>query len=341
MKSRERVQRAINFDYPDRPPISHAILPSAMLHYGESLTAVLRDVHEDFGWDFLPDLEPENYPPYYKKGGGIDGFGTVWETETMGEYGVPVEMPFESWNSYDAYRWPDFTIEPPKARLYSGHMCHPEEGPSEEYYARGGWIQFFEEMQQLRGFSEVLMDLALESKEVYRLRDDLLEFHLRHIEKWGRLRYDGIHFADDWGSQQSLFISPELWRKFFKPVYTKMFQRTIDLGMDVHFHSDGYIVDIIPDLIDIGVKVLNAQVNIMDLEYIRRNFNGKVCFRTDLDRQHITLEGTPREVREHIRKVFRSVGSEKGGVIACGEIGRDTPLDNIKAMYDEFMEFRF
>ncbi len=341
MKSRERVLKAINFNAPDRPPISHAILPSAILHYGEELSKILADVHEDFGWEFLPDLKPENYPPYYRKGGGYDGFGTLWETGTMGEYGVPVKLPLADWKGYDSYKWPDFEIKPPVARLYSGHMCHPGDEPSEDYYARGGWIQFFEEMQQLRGFSEILVDLADESKEVYRLRDELLDFHVRHIDKWAKLKYDGLHFADDWGSQLDLLISPDFWRKFFKPVYKTMFARVIEHGMDVHFHSDGYIVDIIPDLIDIGVKVLNAQVNIMDLEYIRKHFNGKVCFRSDLDRQHVTINGAPDDVRKHIRRVFCALGSAKGGVIACGEIGRDTPLDNIKAMYDEFMEFRF
>lgn len=342
MKSRERVIRAVNFDYPDRPPISHAILPSAILHYGAELEKILDEVHEDFGWDFLPDLKPENYPPYYRRGGGCDGFGTLWETETMGEYGVPVEMPFASgWENYDEYEWPDFEIKPPTARLYSGHMAHPPEGKSEDYYARGGWIQFFEEMQQLRGFTQVLMDLAEESKEIYRLRDDLMEFHLRHIDKWALLDYDGLHFADDWGSQRNLFISPDLWRRFFKPAYKKMFDKVSGYGMDIHFHSDGNIIDIIPDLIDIGVKVINAQVNVMETDYIRKHFNGRVCFRTDLDRQRVMVYGGPDEVRKHIRHVFTTVGTEKGGVIACGEIARDTPLDNIRTMYEEFMTFSF
>jgi uroporphyrinogen decarboxylase len=259
----------------------------------------------------------------------------------MGEYGVPTEMPFSDWSNYDSYEWPNFEVGPPSARLYSGHMCHPPESPTEDYYARGGWIQFFEEMQQLRGFSRVLLDLAEESKEIYRLRDDLLDFHLRHIDKWLVLNYDGLHFADDWGSQQNLMISPELWRKFFKPAYKQMFDKVNDAGVDVHFHSDGYIIDIIPDLLDIGVKVLNAQVNIMDLDMIKKEFNGRICFRTDLDRQNVTLFGTPEEVKKHIRHIFTHVGSAKGGVIACGEIGRDTPLDNIKAMYETFMTFQF
>jgi uroporphyrinogen decarboxylase len=341
MNSRERVLKAINFDYPDRPPISHAILPSAVLRYGDELKAILRDVHEDFGWDILPDLPPEEYPPYYRRGKNYDGFGTLWSSETMGEFGVPLEMPLSDWENYDAYVWPDFPIQPVTARLYSGHMCHPAGEKNPYFYARGGWITFFEQMQQLRGFTQVLLDLAEESREIYRLRDDLLQFHLRQLDKWLAHNYDGIHFADDWGSQNNLFISPEVWRKFFKPVYKAMFEKVTAAGMDVHFHSDGYIVEIIPDLIDLGVKVLNAQVNIMDLDFIQKNFNGKVCFRSDLDRQNVTLFGTPDDVRKHINTVFTHIGSERGGIIACGEIGRDTPLDNIKAMYDTFMSFKF
>ena len=329
--------RAINFDYPDRPPISHAILPSAQLYYGEQLGVVLKDVHEDFGWEKLPDMLPEEYPPYYRRGEHCDGFGTLWSCSEDGEYGVPKQVPLENWDDYEAYQWPDFEIKPVKKHLYSGHM----DGPSEDYYARGGWITFFEQMQQLRGFNQVLLDLAIKDPMIYRLRDDLLDFHVRHLDKWVQFNYDGLHFADDWGSQQSLMIDPELWREFFKPAYKKMFDKVTGAGLDVHFHSDGYIIDIIPDLVDIGVKVINAQVNIMDLDEITKRFNGRVCFRTDLDRQNVTLFGTPDDVRKHIDSVFRAVASEKGGVIACGEIGRDTPLDNIKAMYETFMEFRF
>lgn len=337
MKSRERVIKAINFDYPDRPPISHAILPSAQLHYGEKLTAVLKDVHEDFGWAELPDLPSEEYPPYYRKGEHFDGFGTLWSCSEDGEYGVPIQVPLENWDNYQTYKWPDFEIKPITKRLYSGHM----NGKNDDYYARGGWITFFEQMQQLRTFNQVCLDLALDDPIIYCLRDDLLNFYLRHLDKWLELDYDGIHFADDWGSQKSMLIDPKLWRKFFKPVYKKMFEKVLSAGIDVHFHSDGYIIDIIPDLLDIGVKVINVQVNIMDMEEIKRQFNGRVCFRTDLDRQNVTLFGTPDDVRKHINTVFRAVGSEKGGLIACGEIGRDTPLDNIKAMYETFMEFKY
>jgi len=337
MKSRERVLRAINFKCPDRPPISHAILPAAQIKYGEKLNEILESVHEDFGWEFLPDMNPEDLPALYRGGLNYDDFGTLWHVDCEGVAGIPVEWPFADWNNYDSYEWPEFDAGPPSSRLYSGHMA----GKSDEYYARGAWITFFEEMQQLRGMENLFMDLAYKTKEVYRLRDDLLEFNLRWIDKWLEYGYDGLHFADDWGAQNSLLISPESWREFFKPAYKMMFEKVVDRGVDVHFHSDGYIIDIIPDLIDIGVKVLNCQSSVMGLDLLQKNFAGKVCFRTDLDRQRIIPFGTPQEVRNHIIEVFERLGTKRGGIIACGEIGPDTPLENIRVMYETFMNYRY
>ncbi|MGB4572801.1 MAG: uroporphyrinogen decarboxylase family protein [Rectinemataceae bacterium] len=337
MTSRERVRKALAFDYPDRPPISHAILPSALLRYGSALRAVLAGVEEDFGWDFLPDLPLEKFPPYYRKGRNRDGFGVVWECSNDGEYGLPVEKPLADWSRFVDYKWPDFEVNPPVYRLYSGNMV----GKDPRWYARGGWITFFETMQELRGFEDLLADIALGEDAAIALRDGLLAHNLRLIDKFLKLDYDGIHFADDWGTQTALMINPELWRAFFRPCYKVMFDRVLAAGKDVHFHSDGYITDILPDLIDLGVSVVNCQSNCMGNEELGLRFKGRICFRTDLDRQKVMTYGGPADVRKHIGEVFHALGSEKGGIIACGEIGRDTPLDNIKAMYETFMEFRF
>ena len=337
VKSRERVKRAVSFEHPDRVPISHGILPAAQIKYGKDLDAILKKVHEDFGWSFLPDLPRDEFPPLYRVGENYDDFGTLWKVEEEGVCGIPVAWPLTQWASYENLTWPEFDAGPPNARLYSGHMS----GKNPAYYARGAWITFFEQMQQLRGMENLLMDLAYQAKEVYRLRDDLLEFNLRWIDKWLQYEYDGLHFADDWGAQNSLLISPELWRKFFKPVYREMFDRVSAAGVDVHFHSDGNIIDIIADLVDIGVKVLNCQAPLIGLGLLKNSFAGRVCFRTDLDRQHIMPFGKPEEVRAHILDVFNHLGTEKGGIIACGEIGPDTPLENIEVMYETFMKYRY
>ncbi len=338
MNSSERVSKAIHFGGPDRPPISHAILPSAQYHYGDALKKITDSVHEDFGWHLLPDLPPDKLPPLYKKGINTDDFGTVWEVTVEGRCGIPIKFPIAAdYSNYKDYKWPKvFPVGVPDYRLYSGHMV----GESNDYYARGGWITFFEQMQQLVGFESVLMDLAIDKPQVYKLRDDLLKFNLTWLDKWLAMDYQGLHFGDDWGSQASLLISPAKWRAFFKPIYSAMFSKVKAAGLDVWFHSDGNIIDIIPDLLEMGVDVLNCQCSVIDMEKLK-TFAGKVCFRTDIDRQKLLPYASPSEVKKYIFKLFHDLGTPRGGIIACGEISEDVPLNNIKAMYEAFMEFKW
>ena len=336
MKSRERVERAIHFKRPDRPPISHAILPSAQFKYGAALKEILDSVPEDFGWHLLPDIPPDKLPIYYRKGIHRDDFGTVWKVTVEGRCGIPIEYPLSDWSHYDDFVWPEFGAGPPKYRFYSGHMA----GKSDEYYARGAWITFFEQMQQLRGFEPLLVDIIEDRPEVYRLRDDLLKFNLHWIDRWLKYNYQGLHFADDWGTQDNLMISPRIWRSFFKPVYKEMFSKVKSAGLDVWFHSDGNITKILPDLIDLGVDVLNCQSSVIGLGLLHE-YAGRICFRTDLDRQKIMPYASPNRVKEHIFEVFDALGTSDGGIVACGEISEDVPLDNIRAMYEAFMEYRY
>ncbi|MHC4556244.1 MAG: uroporphyrinogen decarboxylase family protein [Planctomycetota bacterium] len=338
MNSRERVTRAIHFGRPDRPPISHAILPSAQYYCGDALKEIIASVPEDFGWHLLPDLPRSKLPPLYKKGTNVDDFGTVWKVTVEGRCGIPVEYPIaEDWSNYEDYKWPVvFSAGVPKYRLYSGHMT----GSSDDYYARGGWITFFEQMQQLHGFEPVLVDIITDRPEVYRLRDDLLKFNIDWLDRWLQLDYQGLHFADDWGSQASLMISPNKWRSFFKPVYATMFAKVKSSGLDVWFHSDGNITDIIPDLVELGVDVLNCQSSVLDINRLRA-YAGKICFRTDIDRQSFLPYACPAEVREYVFKLFDDLGTPDGGIVACGEISEDVPLANVKAMYEAFMDYHY
>jgi len=337
VKSRQRVQKAITFDNPDRVPLSHAILPAAQLKYGDALDEILAAVHEDFGWETMNDLKREDFPAQYRAGANYDDFGTLWRVEMEGICGIPVEFPLADWSAYERYSWPEFGAGPPKARLYSGHVA----GKGGDHYARGGWITFFEQMQQLRGMENLFVDLVQPSRELHRLIDDLLQFNLKWLDRWLAFDYDGLHFADDWGAQDALMVAPQLWRDLFRPVYRTMFDKVKAAGVDVHFHSDGQIVEIIPDLLALGVDVLNCQATVVGLSVLKKEFAGNVCFRTDLDRQRIMPFGTPDDVRTHVFDLFDHLGTAHGGLIACGEIGPDIPLENIKAMYGAFADYTY
>jgi len=336
LDSRERVKRAITFSGPDRVPISHAVLPAAQLKHGPALEDILAEFREDFGWDYMHNLPVEDFPALYKKGRNADDFGTNWYCEWLGICGIPVDWPLKDLSRYGDYRWPEvFSAGPPKGRQYSGHM----EGFDDRWYARGAWVTFYEQLQQLRGMENLLMDIASESREFYRLADDLLDFNLRWIDKWTQLEYDGLHLADDWGGQRGLMIKPETWRRIFKPRYAEMFKRVHDAGMDVWYHSDGHVNEIFGDLIEIGVNVINCQVAVVGHDWIAANVRGKVAFRTDIDRQQVMPFGSPAEVQEEVHRTFEACGSSKGGIVACGEIGPDEPLENIRAMYEAFLEY--
>lgn len=336
MNSRERVKRAIHFQGPDRAPISHAVLPAAQLKYGEALAEILAEYRDDFGWDYMADLPVERYPAPYRLGRNRDDFGTVWQSEALGVCGIPVECPITDLERYADYHWPeDFAAGPPSGRQYSGHML----GYDESWYARGAWITYFEQLQQLRGMQNFLMDLASGAPSLERIMDDMLVFNMRWIEKWTRLEYDGLHFADDWGAQARLMIRPEQWRRLFKPRYAEMFRAVHAAGMDVWYHSDGKINDILPDLIEIGVNVINLQVRVVGYDWIAENLRGRAAIRTDIDRQWALPFGSPADVRAEVERTFAACGASSGGLVACGEIGPDVPLDNIRALYAAFREF--
>jgi uroporphyrinogen decarboxylase len=180
------------------------------------------------------------------------------------------------------------------------------------------------------------MDLAAETPALLRLMDDLLDFNLAWIDRWLRLEYDGLHFGDDWGGQSVLLVRPALWRRLFKPRYAEMFRKVKQAGRDVWFHSDGFINDIVGDLAEIGVDVLNFQIAVVGPDWTERNIRGRLAVRTDIDRQRILPFGTPEEVREEVARTFAACGDASGGVVACGEIGPDVPLANIRALYEAF-----
>ena len=118
-----------------------------------------------------------------------------------------------------------------------------------------------------------------------------------------------------------------------------MFRKVRQGGMDVWFHSDGVVNEILPDLVEIGVNVINCQVRLVGYDWIAGNLRGKVAFRTDIDRQHVLPFGSPAEVQEEVQRTFEACGTTEGGIIACGEIGPDVPLENIRAMYAAFHEY--
>jgi len=107
-----------------------------------------------------------------------------------------------------------------------------------------------------------------------------------------------------------------------------------EAGVIVHMHSDGDIRDLIDDIIEGGVDIINLQDNVNGIDWIAERFSGRTCVELDIDRQQITVFGTPKEIENHIAKAIKSIGTPQGGLMMVYGLYPGTPVENIRALMD-------
>jgi len=152
-----------------------------------------------------------------------------------------------------------------------------------------------------------------------------------------------IHLADDVATQNGLLMSRNMFAKWFKPFLQTLIRAAREIKPDIlfSFHSDGRINDLVPDLIEIGVDILNpVQPECVDHRWIQTTYGERLSFSGGLGVQSILPFGTVKEVREHVRETIEVLGRNHGLIIGPAHIlERDIPPDNIKAMLAAIDEF--
>jgi len=263
-----------------------------------------------------------------------DDWGTVWRRLRGYTSGEVLKPAIPDWDAWKTYQFPPH----PDEKHYEDFAEQVKQRHPEEFvYASGGG--FFQLMQHMRGPANYFMDLAEDNAGVHELADRMVEYNLHSIERHVKAGVDCITFGDDWGAQHDLLIHPDMWRRFFKPRYARMFEVARDAGVHVWFHVDGWILEIIEDLIEIGVTVLNPQHACMGTQRVGEICAGRVCIRTDIDRQWVIPYGTPEDVINAVKEAIAVFGSYNGGVLLHGEVGQDVPFENIEALYSAFYEY--
>jgi len=137
-------------------------------------------------------------------------------------------------------------------------------------------------------------------------------------------------------------MEPEDWRRFYKPSHTRMFDRIRSGGVHVWMHLCGDVTAILPDLIEIGLDVLNpVQPQAMDVGRLAREFGGHVCFNGGVDVQGTLICGSPDDVKEEVHRLVDLFGRFDGGYIGgtSHSIMPETPLANVIALYEAFVEY--
>jgi uroporphyrinogen decarboxylase len=334
LTGRERVKAALTFSHPDRPPRDLWALPYISLFRRAELEALSAEFPGDIGGIQLsPGQSNEDAERYGQVGTYVDEWGSLWNVAEPGVIGEVKAPALADWARLDTYQPPWQLI---RGRDFSFANRLAEQ--SDRFILSPCCARPFERLQFLRGSQDLFIDIAYGTPELRRLLDMVHAYQMEDMRGWCSSKVDGIVFMDDWGANSSLLINPKTWRELFKPLYQEYVDLIHAAGKVAFFHSDGCIQSIYGDLVEIGVDAVNSQLFAMDIEELARLYKGKITFWGEIDRQHVLPFGTPDEVRAAVRRVRAALDDGSGGVIAQCEWGKDNPIENVRAVYQAWME---
>lgn len=311
MTPRDVVIRTIRFEGADRIPYT---LPDP---YGTDIVSV--------GMSPSPDARPSS---------GVDEWGAVWHNIGVSRLGEVKEAPLKRWQDFGRMSIPDIHR---KDRWRS--LVGARERAGDKFLLASG-ISIYERVHFIRGLENTWMDIYDAPGQLGELIDILVDMNLVAIWKYAEMGADGFIFCDDWGLQNRLMIDPKAWRRIWKPRYARIYDAAHNAGLLTFLHSCGYIVDILDDLIEIGLDVIQMdQQENMGLDVLGARFGGRIAFWNPVDIQHTMAHGTLEEIRVYCRKMVAALGRPEGGFIAkwYGDPkGAGHRQEAIDAMCEEF-----
>ncbi len=352
MTSRERVLGALGRRAIDRVP---RLLYEEVIGYTPPIERLLRErcapqaPREYFGMDITGvTAEPTRLPRSRftewfgeaaagsaLESGQVDEWGVWWRTGTFHHF-AQVESPLRGMVPIDRlreYPWPDLD-QPYRFRGLRQRVA--------DLHARGLAVaafagSVFEQAWYLRGLEDLMLDLASAPERAHYLFERTAALQQFAAEQFARAGVDIIITGDDVAGQQGLLMSIEMWRKFLKPrlAATARAVKRANPGAFVFYHSDGNIEQLIPELIEVGVDILNPiQPECMDPAAIKRRYGDRLSFWGTVSVQRTMPFGTPAEVRAEVRARIREVGHDGGLILAPAHVlGPETPWENIVAFF--------
>lgn len=348
MTHKERFLMAINHEEPDRVPIDVWYTPEAernLLEYLGEGTDKLSLYAADGG--YLPHLMGHDFlitwhgpcTSYYSKEDPeyVDEWGIKWrwvDTHTGNRYTEMVERPLANTDDLDRLRMPDFKDE---SRYRVAKEMIEKHG--KEYGIIGGLAcTLFELSWYLRGMDRVMEDMVVNKDFLHAYLDKLLTWVVDAGTIMVKYGVDVVWIGDDFGMQDRLLISPEQFREFFKPRYDRLFShlRRLNPNIKFAFHTDGYNIPIIPDLIEVGVNILNpVQPRSMDPGELKRRFGDKLSFWGTIDNQHTMPFGSVENVVNETKLRLKTVAPGGGLILGpAHNVQPQVPIENIMAFYD-------
>lgn len=247
-----------------------------------------------------------------------DEWGCLWRSDGQeANMGEPCNIVLEDLEEdLESYEFPD-----PKAEgRFDGLEEALKAAEEKNLYVQLNSPQcIFERMHFLHGFENTLCDILMLPEETAEFARKLADYQIGIIEEAYRLGKGRIHCydtTDDWGTQQALMIPPNSFREIFKPQYKRVFDKAHECGMDIRFHTDGKINDILEDLIELGADIINIhQPNLVGIDEISKIGQGRICFEASVDIQDTLPTGDREKIEKEAKELIEKWGTPKGGFI--------------------------
>jgi hypothetical protein len=336
-RATETYLRALTFTSPEWTPVVVSLMPATWMKYRADLEELVLAHPRLFPGYHRGERDFDAIPnPLYAAGSHVDCWGIVWENIAHGLDSLPVEHPLADWAALEHYAPPDPLVDGqfgprPSWEALRGELAARR---AQGLLAEGnplphGFLYML--LYYLRGFENLMLDFASGEPRLHRLIEMIDHYNVTVTAKTLAAGAEFMRFGEDLGMQHGLPISPTMWRKWIKPSYERLFGPCRDAGVPVYMHSDGYILDIVPDLIEVGVRVLNPQIRPNGLDGLQAVAKGKVCIHLDLDRQLFPF-ATPGEIEDHIGAMYEGLYLPEGGLMFHAECEPDVSLENIDAI---------
>lgn len=165
----------------------------------------------------------------------------------------------------------------------------------------------FEQLHFLMGFEDTLMNFLIEPDDMKALCEYVGEYRFNYMKLIvDNLKPDAILTHDDWGSKNSLFMSPDIWREFIKPQYVKTYQYMKEKGVNIIHHADSFLEPIVEDMIELGIDVWQGIIPQNDIPKLQKQIDGRMALMGGIDAAVVDqADATEEIIRSEMRKVFR------------------------------------
>jgi len=359
ISSRERCIRSILLEDPDRIPLTLRVRPEVYEKLRRALGVEDKTeegrikIYRSLGVDiigvglrlkggYLPENVEQKEGPYgtaYTIGhkGAFEIRRDIWGVESIWAPGHTytytfIKHPLQTISS-DDYIWPEIDVE-------SLDPIKEMRRKYEDFCLHGGVTHLWEIAWQLTGFPEMIRKMFVKPGEVERILDGLHKLRMEEASLLCEAGVDVIVDGDDVGMQRGMMLSPQMWRRFLKPRYAELIDLCHRNGAFFFFHSDGWIEPIIPDLIEIGVDILNpVQPECMDPAKLKELYGDKLCFDGTIGVQSTLPFGSPEDVAREVKERISTLGPTGLILGPTHAMQPDVPVENILTMYKTALKY--